>query len=163
MTDSLTGARRTLLRMAWWIVAISGAWLVVCSPMDAYGVRFHCSPTHLRSANAGNVVTIVMGLLALSTSLRVLTRRTIATSLRLAGVMFLAMPIAFIEWIALHTEISHRCGTTVTEAWFVAPTRDAVLVIAFCGPVLYLLSHVLAWRERRSSDHVATARALYTP
>jgi hypothetical protein len=160
MGEELTGARRIILSMAWWIVAVSGAWMLVFSPMVAYSLSPHCNPGHISRANAGNPMTMILGFLAVVAALRVLRRRTIATSTRLAAVMMIALPLAFIEWIVMYMQLSHRCGQTVTAAWFAAPTRDATVVVAFSGPVLLVLACVLAWRERRSSSHLATARAL---
>lgn len=161
MGEELTEARRTILRMAWWIVAVCGAWMVAFTPMQAYSISPLCNPTHTYYADAGNPVTFALGIFAVIASLRVLRHRTVAGSSRLAAVLIRAMPVAFIEWVVLYMHISHRCGTTTTEAWFVGPTRDATVIIAFCGPVLFVLTHVLAWRERRAATCLAVARALH--
>jgi hypothetical protein len=155
----LTGTRRTIMRAAWWGIAVCGAWLAVVWPLDAYTVSPHCNPPELYSANAGNPVTLLMGLMAVGTALRAL-RRPAATSIRVAWLLVLALPLAFIEWIVMYMQVEHRCGTTITEAWFAAPTRDAAVVIAFCGPILLVLGFVLIWRERRSTPQIATAQVV---
>lgn len=155
----LTGTRRTIMRAAWWGVAVCGAWLAVVWPLEAYRVSPHCNPTSIYSANAGNPVTLLMGLLAMGAALRSL-RRPHQTTLRAAWVLVLALPLAFIEWIVMYMQIHHRCGTTITEAWFAAPTRDATSVVAFCGPILLVVAFFFRWRERRGSAHVATAQVI---
>lgn len=154
----LTGARRSVLRGAWWIVLASGAWLFVVWPIDAYDIVFHCNPSHIEHAHAGNAATLVIALVALSGSFVALRRRDHTPPIAAAWLL-LALPAAFAEWIELTMTISHRCGADVAASWIATPTRDAALVVTLAGPSLLVLGAVLLRLERRAATRLPPSRA----
>jgi hypothetical protein len=90
MTNDLTGVRRKLLRGAWWIVVVCGLWLMVLWPLEAYRVVPRCNPREVDFANAGNVASFLMGVIAVLSARHALRRRSIHASNLAAGVLFLA-------------------------------------------------------------------------
>lgn len=159
MDEELTGARRSVMRGAWWIVLVSGAWLFAAWPIDAYDVVFRCSPAHVKDVDAGNWATLILSLLAMSVAYAALRGRG-AAGWHPAGWLFLAAPLAFAEWLHLSLDLNHRCGEYVTASWIAEPTRDAVLAIVFAGPALVSLGAGLRWLERRRRTLLPTARVL---
>ncbi len=159
MDEELTGARRSVMRAAWWSVLVSGAWLFVAWPIDAYDVVFRCSPAHVKDVDAGSWATLILSLLAMTVAYAALRGRG-AAGWHPAGWLLLAAPLAFAERLHLSFELSHRCREHLTASWIAEPTRDAVLAIAVAGPALISLGAGLRWLERRRRTPLPTARAL---